>query len=43
MTVRADAASDEGSYLVEVSSLTSRQFDKAFNRLFGILHKAAPD
>jgi hypothetical protein len=37
-----DAASDEGWYAFEVSFLTSRQFNKAFARLFAHLRSAAP-
>ena len=40
--ITADATSDVGWYLVDVSSLSSRQFDKAFDQLFEDLWVAAP-
>jgi hypothetical protein len=41
--VVADAESDEGWYLVNVASLSSRQFKKAFDQLFDALRLAAPE
>ena len=40
--ILAHAVSDEGRYLIEVASLASRQFGRAFNRLFKTLREAAP-
>jgi hypothetical protein len=40
--VEADAKSDVGWYLVNVTSLSSRQFEKAFDQLFDALRLAAP-
>jgi len=39
--VRADATTDEDWYLLDVASLSSRQFGKAFSRLFDGLRSAA--
>jgi hypothetical protein len=41
--VSADATSDPGWYLVNVTSLSSRQFEKAFDQLFETLRLAAPE
>ncbi len=41
--VAADATSDVGWYLVNVTSLSSRQFKKAFDQLFEVLRLAAPE
>lgn len=41
--IDADAANDEGRYLVNVTSLSSRQFKKAFDQLFAALRFAAPE
>ena len=41
--IAADAASDVGGYLVNVTSLSSRQFKKAFDQLFAALRLAAPE
>jgi hypothetical protein len=40
--IEADAKSDVGWYLVNVTSLSSRQFEKAFDQLFAALRLAAP-
>lgn len=40
--VQADAKSDVGWYLMNVTSLSSRQFQKAFDQLFDALRLAAP-
>jgi len=40
--VEADAKSDVGWYLVNVTSLSSQQFEKAFDQLFDALRLAAP-
>jgi hypothetical protein len=39
--VSADATSDVGSYLVNMTRLSSRQFEKAFDQLFETLRSAA--
>jgi hypothetical protein len=41
--VSADARSDVGWYLVNVTSLSSRQFKKAFDQLFDALQLATPE
>jgi hypothetical protein len=41
--IEADAKSDVGWYLMNVTSLSSRQFEKAFDQLFDALRLAAPD
>jgi hypothetical protein len=40
--VEADAKSDVGWFLVNVTSLSSRQFERAFDQLFDSLRRAAP-
>jgi len=41
--IEVDAKSDVGWYLVNVTSLSSRQFEKAFDQLFDALRSAAPE
>lgn len=40
--IEADAKSDVGWYLVNMTSLSSRQFAKVFDQLFDALRLAAP-
>jgi hypothetical protein len=41
--VSAEATSDVGWYLVNVGSLSSRQFEKVFAQIFDALRLAAPE
>jgi hypothetical protein len=41
--ITAAATSEVGWYLVNVTSLSSRQFKKAFDELFDALRRAAPE
>lgn len=40
--ISAEAKSDQGWYVVDVTFLSSRQYKKAFSRLFDILHAGVP-